>query len=403
MENLVKTDADLREELETLRAWVKELNPAEDASRLRAIAATAGAMAHDINNLVGAILGNVALLRTELGKDSNTAAMLESIEEAAEKAAEVVQRLLAFTQQGPQRLERVNLNTIAYHMLLVEEQELAPRIRISRYVDPDLWDVNADYKQLTQMAISLARNAVEAIQNEGRIIIRTRNLELDEQFAPEGSGLTSGRYVLLSVEDNGVPTASETLAKGLEQGERAAPAQDPLALAAVFAMAKEYQGYLTVKSEQGQGNVCQVYLPACRREEKPLVLDRGEAPVGTETVLIVDDNQAILDVIEAALKRLGYRTLRAKDGLGAIEIARTYEGDIHLTLLDMAMPAMGGVEAYPELKRVRPDMAVIVCTGIETEAASDALLEAGANAVLHKPFRPSVLAHEIRRVLDSGV
>lgn len=375
----------------------------EEAERLEAIAMLGRGIAHDINNLMETVLGNTALLRTGPTDDHPRIATLEAIEKAAELAGSLTQRILEITQGGARKLEPVNLNSIVYHLLLVEEQELAPRIRIVRHIEPDLWRVSAEHTSIAQVALILATNAVEAIEGEGRVTIITRNTSLDELSIPSGSGLKPGPHVLLSIEDDGRGMNAETIAKAFEPGFTTKPGKQGEGLGAAKRIVDRFGGYIAVHSFEGRGTVCRVYLPAIAESgPAPLPAPSIDAPRGAETVLVVDDEHMIREVTQETLKRLGYKTLGASNGREALDLARAYQGPIHLALLDLAMPVMGGADAFYQLKTMRPDIKVIVCTGFEQELISSHLLEAdGVRSYLLKPFRLSTLAHEIRKVLDT--
>lgn len=379
------------------------VNQAEEAERIEAVAMMGRGIAHDINNLMETVLGNVALLRGDLDSDHPRVATLEAIEKAAELAGSLTQRILALTQGTAHKPEPVNLNSIVYHLLLVEETKLAPSIRIVRHIDPDLWRVLADHTAIAQVALNLATNAVDALNGKGRVIIRTRNIVLDPASIPEGSDLRPGGYVLLSVEDDGEGMLQQTLGKVFDPGFTTREGRNGQGLATVKRIVEEARGHVQINSFAGKGTVVRVYLPAIEAAKVSRPAPSQSVPAGEETILVVDDERMILEVTAETLRRLGYRTLTARNGQEAIDVARSHEGPIHLVLLDMSMPVMGGADAFPRIKAIRPDTRFIVCTGFEQELISSHLLEAGGvNSFLLKPFRLSALAHEIRKVLDTN-
>ncbi|NUM54630.1 MAG: response regulator [Candidatus Hydrogenedentes bacterium] len=376
---------------------------AEESERLEAIAMTGRGIAHDINNLMETVLGNVALLRGDLNDDHPRVATLEAIEKAAELAGNLTQRILAVTQGAERKPEPVNLNSIVYHLLLVEETRLAPSVRIVRHIDPDLWRVLAEHTAIAQVALNLATNAVDALNGKGRVTIRTRNVVLDHGSIPEGSGLRPGAYVLLSVEDDGEGMSPLTLAKAYDPGFTTRDGHHGQGLATVQKIVARYKGHVQINSFVGKGTACRVYLPAIDSAKAPRPAPSMSVPAGEETVLVVDDERMILEVTAETLRRLGYRTLTARNGQEAVDVARSHDGPIHLVLLDMSMPVMGGADAFPRIKAIRPESRFIVCTGFEQELISSHLLEAGGvDSFLLKPFRLSALAHEIRKVLDKA-
>jgi CheY-like chemotaxis protein len=343
------------------------------------------------------------LLRGDVGDDHPRMATLEAIEKAAELAGSLTQRILSLTQGAERKPEPVNLNSIVYHLLLVEETKLAPSVRIVRHIDPDLWRVLAEHTAIAQVALNLATNAVDALNGKGRVTIRTRNVVLDSGTIPEGSGLRPGGYVLLSIEDDGEGMDPHTLAKAYEAGFTTREDQEGQGLATVRKIVDRYHGHVQINSFIGKGTACRVYLPALDVAKGVRPAPSMSVPAGAETILVVDDERMILEVTAETLRRLGYRTLTARNGQEAVEIATTHDGPIHLVLLDMSMPVMGGADAFPRIKALRPNTRVIVCTGFEQELVSSHLLDAGGvNSFLLKPFRLSALAHEIRKVLDTS-
>ncbi|MDZ4860790.1 MAG: response regulator [Candidatus Hydrogenedentes bacterium] len=378
------------------------LERAQEAERLEAIAMTGRGIAHDINNLMETVLGNVALLRDDLKGDQSRASTLEAIEKAAELAGSLTQRILAVTQGRTRKPEPVNLNAIVYHLLLVEETKLAPSVRIIRHIDPDLWRVLAEHTAISQAALNLATNAVEALNGKGRVTIRTRNLVLDSDSIPEGSSLRAGPYVLLSIEDDGGGMNPQTLASIFEPGFTTREDKTGQGLATVRKIVESANGQVVFNSFPGRGTVCRVYLPALDAGDDAAPISSAVMPAGGETILIVDDERMILEVTQETLRRLGYSTLTARNGQEAVEIAGSHDGMIHLALLDMSMPVMGGADAFPRLRALRPEMRIIICTGFEQELVSSQLFETGgAKSFLLKPFRLSALANEIRKVLDT--
>ncbi|MCC6695210.1 MAG: response regulator [Candidatus Hydrogenedentes bacterium] len=374
---------------------------AENAERIRTMAMIGRGVAHDINNLMENIIGTASLLRNDLAGSQAHVAMLDSIERAAELAGRLTQRMMALTQQNDNRIEPVNINAIVYHLLLVEETHLARRIRIVRHIDPDLWRVQANHTQVAQILVNLATNAVESIPGNGRVTIRTNNVNMDADSIPAESPLVPGPYVLVTIEDDGEGMSENVLKLIFEPGFTTRPGKTGQGLATAAAMARAMGGMLSASSHQGEGSVFRVYLPAIPDVAK---LDERQAttlPHGTETVLVVDDERMIADVMQETLKRLGYRTLVARDGREAVDVARSYKAPIDLALLDIAMPVMGGADAFPLLKEIHPNMKVIVCTGFEQELISGELLRSGVDAFLLKPFRLASLAQEVRKVLDT--
>jgi len=370
------------------------------ASRMEATATLAGGIAHDFNNLMVGVLGNAELLRLRCADRPEAEEMLDDICRAAQQAGELAQQMLAFARGGKYQPKVMNLNDTIQETLRLQERSFPPRVHIERDIAPDLWNVEADPAQMGQVLMNLCINAVEAIPGNGRILLTTRNVELDSSWAGASPDLPPGRYVYLAVEDTGCGMSAKTLERVFEPFFSTKFQGRGLGLAAVYGIIKNHGGRITVYSEPGQGATFKVYLPATSAEIPAWPKPESGIPSGSETLLVIDDEAIVLDATSKMLERLGYQVLCARNGEEALEIARSFEGDIHLALLDMGMPVMGGAEAWPRLKEIRPGLKVIVCSGYELDASSQALLDGGASAFLQKPFRVTALAQALRRALE---
>jgi two-component system cell cycle sensor histidine kinase/response regulator CckA len=365
-----------------------------------ALAVLARGLAHDINNLMSVVLGNTSLIRNRLGGSHACAPLLQSIEEAAQRAGTLTREIMALARSDERISDSVNLNSIVYHVLAEEETRLAPGVRIERYIDPDLWKLAGNQRLASEVVIVLAFNALDAIGEKGQISLRTTNVELNEDTIPAGSSLKPGKYVFLSVEDDGVGIAPRELAQIYNAGYTTKTRKRSIGLSGARQIIRKMNGWMTISSTPDIGTVVQVFLPVLETPMTVSVPLTASLPGGLETVLIIDDEQPILEVGREILKRLGYKVLTAKNGREALDICSTHEGEIQIALLDIVMPVMGGAEAYPHLRKARPGMKIIVCTGFEQEDISHVLRDAGTSCLL-KPFLPSVLAQEIRKVLDA--
>lgn len=369
-------------------------------SRLEALTMTVRGFAHNINNLMSAILGNSGLVRNWIDDSHPASPALKSIEQAAERAGDLSRKLQAFAHEGKRIVRPVSLNPMVYNVMLEEEQRLAPSVRFERYNDPDLWRVKANEAEIGQVILELAKNAIESIREKGLITLRTRNYTLEPDDDPPMDKMAPGNYVQLTVEDNGEGIAASDLPQVYGPGFTRKGNRAGMGLTMVRAIVRNHGGHIMLNSTKGVGTEANVYFPAFAEAERPLGIRGEEMPRGTETILVVDDERMMLDLTKETLERLGYQTILAHNGKEGVEIARKHSGPIAACLLDMAMPVMGGAEAYPLLKQARPEMKVIICTGFEQKLVTDSMLDAGAQAFLLKPFRPSTLAQEIRKAID---
>jgi CheY-like chemotaxis protein len=252
---------------------------------------------------------------------------------------------------------------------------------------------------MSQVVMNLSINAVEAIEDKGTITIATRNLLVEDSSPQQLPALNPGAYVRLSVSDTGKGMTQETVAHIFEPFYTTKFQGRGLGLAAAYGIVKNHGGHLVVSSELGQGSTFTVYLPVSEKQPRLPKTQTPRSAVGEETILVIDDEPVVLEVTREILERLGYRILCAHDGQEAVEIAQSYEEDIHVAVLDMGMPVMGGAQAYPLLMKARPNLKVLISSGYELDPAAQALLDAGASAFIQKPFRAHVLATTVRKAL----
>jgi CheY-like chemotaxis protein len=261
--------------------------------------------------------------------------------------------------------------------------------------------VEADPTQMNQVLLNLTMNAIEAIDGSGDISITTHNMDVDANFAEKHPGLRPGPHIVLSVSDTGCGMTADVMRHLFRPFFSTKAPGRGLGLAAVYGIVKNHGGYVAADSTDGEGASFIVYLPATRREPEI----RPDAPQavagGHETILLVDDEAYILMINRRILEAHGYQVLTARDGAEAIKVANEYRGDIHLVVLDMAMPVMDGAKAFSLLKEVRPTAKVIISSGYDLNDTAKSLLQAGADAYLQKPFRLTDLTAEVRRLLDT--
>ncbi|MBN1579252.1 MAG: PAS domain S-box protein [Anaerolineae bacterium] len=373
------------------------------ASRLEATATLAGGIAHDFNNLMVGVLGYADLLRDSLQDRPGALEMLDVISESARRAGKLAQQMLAFARGGKYQPRRMNLNDTVQRIASARERDLPSRIRVVLDTDPGLWPTQADPAQMSEVVLNLFTNAVEAIEGSGDITITTRNYTLNEG---QVNGLEPGSYVCLAVKDTGCGISPEVRARIFEPFFTTKFQGRGMGLAAAYGIVENHGGHISIQSKAGHGATFEVYLPALPAEEEersePQAVDEVQPDVlatETKTVMLIEDDAFVLKLLQRIMRRLQYSVLVAHNGQEAIEIARSYEGDIHLALLDMGMPEMGGAEAFPFLVQARPDMAVIICSGYELDETAQALLDAGAVAFIPKPFQVSLLESEIYRAI----
>ncbi|HLK55434.1 MAG TPA: ATP-binding protein [Chthonomonadaceae bacterium] len=362
-------------------------------------------IAHDYNNLLTAIQGYTGLARLEVEPDTDLALYLSNIQKAAERAANLTHQLLAFARRQEAAPVEANLN----HFLLETDRLLRPlcgaHIELVTLPGAGLSKVRLDQGQFDQVLINLVMNACDAMPNGGKIVIETRMVTLDAEYARTHVAVTPGRYVLLSVSDTGRGMTDEVKAhlfdpffttKRMGQGAG-------LGLATCYGIVRQSGGHIQVYSEPDRGTVFKIYFPSV--EPMP-PQDSASAPAltgGTETVLLVEDEPMVRDIAAQALRGQGYTVLEASDGEVALRVANTHPGDIHLLMTDMVMPQMGGKELAERLRASRPQITVLYTSGYtDVSLVHQGALAPGMD-FLHKPFTASALIYKVRTVLDAAL
>jgi CheY-like chemotaxis protein len=267
-------------------------------------------------------------------------------------------------------------------------------------------DVKADSTQMQIVLSAIIANSNEAIEVPGRIRISTRNMDLDQAFIEEHPSLMPGPHVCLSIEDDGKGMDEETRGRIFDPFFTTHFMGRGLGMASVYGIIKNHDGSITVDSEPGAGAVVRIYLPAIKAEEdvKRKVASRPEleSPTGKGTILVIEDEEDVMVLTRQVLETLGYRALAAETGKKAIEIAKTFDGQIDLALLDIKLSDMGGDEVYPFIMEARPNLKVIVCSGYSIDGPPQDILDAGAEGFIQKPFSISVIADKLKEVLGEN-
>jgi two-component system cell cycle sensor histidine kinase/response regulator CckA len=369
------------------------------AQRLEALGRLTGGVAHDINNMLGVITGQVEFAMRRLGPGDPASARLANVLPVVERAASLTRHLLAFAREPVGRPRPVDLNAVVSQLERILERVVGDEVTLELRPEPELGSVRADPTQLEQVLLNLAFNARDAMPDGGRLTIETHNVDLldaDRCNPP----IAPGRYVMLSVSDEGAGMDERTLVRIFEPFFTTKPKGrgTGLGLATVHGIVRQGGGAIRVDSERGLGTTFRIYLP---RIEAPGEAPRPEAPAldvagGTETVLVAEDSEPVRDVTCGLLEALGYRVLAAAHGVEALAVARDHPGPIHLLLADVVMPRLGGPSLAEQIAELRPETRVLFMSGY----GEDAVGGGGQDApLLRKPFSQERLARAVRRAL----
>jgi len=371
------------------------------AQKMEAVGRLAGGIAHDFNNLLTAILGWTEMLLKQHPKDSEN---IRRIQEVATRGASLVRRLLAFSRRQVVSPRILDINAVTTEAARMLRPLIGEDIEVTLVLRPDLGGVKADPVLLEEVLLNLVLNARDAMPERGKLTIETQNVILGGRGGTQPSWAPPGDYVLLAVSDTGSGMGEEAKRHLFEPffTTKQAAGGTGLGLSSVYGIVRQAGGHIRVYSEPGYGSTFKVYLPVASGLEEKRTADEEDRtlPVGTETVLLVEDEVTVRETASWILESLGYKVLSASNGAEAIRIARSHEGEIHLLFTDVVMPGMSGRELAGQLQAWSPALRVIYTSGY----TDDAIVRHGVLhedfAFLHKPFSRATLAHKVRDVLD---
>jgi PAS domain S-box-containing protein len=371
------------------------------AQRMEAIGTLAGGIAHDFNNVLMGIQGHTSLVSLHTDLDHPHFGHLKGIEDMVQRGAELTRQLLGFARGGKYEVKPTDLNE-----LVEKSSEMFGRtkkeIKIHTKHQKGIWTVDVDQAQIEQVLLNLYVNAWQAMPDGGHLYVETKNVALDDRYT-ESFGTKSGKYVKISVTDTGVGMDKETQQRVFDPffTTKEVGRGTGLGLSSAYGIITNHGGIINVYSEESKGTTFNIYLPASEKEIP--VKERAlpeEVFRGTETILLADDEEEILEVGEKWLKEMGYKVIPAKSGKEAVELYERHKDEIDLVILDMIMPEMGGGEAYDRIKEVNPQVKVLLSSGYTIDGQATAILQRGCNGFIQKPFNMKTLSLEIRDILD---
>ncbi len=374
------------------------------SQKMEAIGTLAGGVAHDFNNILQVALGYSEIMLEDEEFPKGYQADLQKIYDSAKRGADLVQRLLTFSRKTEVSPQALDLNLRINELRKILERTLPKMVEIKIVQDAKLAYINADKTQIDQILMNLAVNARDAMPDGGKLIFETASITLDDECARANLEAKPGPHVLLTVTDTGLGMDKDTLehifepfytTKGVGQGTG-------LGLAMVHGIVKQHGGHIRGYSEPGKGTTFNIYFPAMiSEEEEAQTIERPMPRGGSETILLVDDEEFIRDLGSRILSKAGYGVITASDGREALEIYQQRSGDIDLVLLDLMMPEMGGKQCLEGLLILSPSVNVVIASGYSASGPTKDALSAGAKAFVNKPYDMRQMLEVVRGVLDS--
>jgi two-component system cell cycle sensor histidine kinase/response regulator CckA len=376
------------------------------AQKMEAVGRLAGGVAHDFNNLLMVISGYTEVLMEHTAQDHALHPKIAAIQQASDRATTLTRQLLAFSRKQLLELKVVDVNAIVKDIERLLRPLIGENIELVTRLAGDLGRTRADAGQIEQVIMNLVVNSKDAMPNGGKITILTANETLDDDLQRECSYIQPGPYVMLSIEDNGHGMDKETQSRIFEPffTTKEKGKGTGLGLSTVYGIIKQSGGYVLAQSEVGRGTTFRIYLPRVEESAENASVTRASQPAtgGSETVLLVEDEESVRQLVRETLEAKGYKVLEADHGAAALQIASDYHGPIDMLITDVVMPGMSGRELSEQLSASDPDMKILYLSGYHEDAVvHQGVLEPGTS-FLQKPFTLQALARKVREVLGSA-
>ena len=394
--------------IENIRLLERELEQAEQlrqSQKLESVGQLAGGIAHDFNNLLTVISGHCSLALRKLIPGNPLSRNISEVEKAAERAASLTRQLLAFSRKQVLEPKVLDLNDVVTDTDKLLRRLIGEDINLVTMRDPRLWRIKADPDQLSQVIINLAVNARDAMPQGGKLTIETKNVHLDDAYVQRRIVVRPGPHVMLAVSDTGMGMNAETQKQIFEPffTTKEIGKGTGLGLSMVYGVVRQSGGNIWVYSEPGLGTTFKIYLPRVEEqlEEEEESVAQPEVPRGTETVLLVEDEDMVRELLHSILEAEGYVVLPAAGGHEALRICQHHEGPIHLLVTDVVMPGMSGRQLGERLADKCSECKVLYMSGYTDDAiVHHDVLDSGA-AFIQKPFSREAVLRKVREVLNS--
>lgn len=389
---LIATDVTERRDIETQLL---------QAQKLEAIGRLAGGVAHDINNILGVIMGSASVLEMDVDPNNEKSQDIQRILSACRKGGRTTRDLLGFARKGKYIKEQISFNRAILRIIELLKHTISKKISVRVLLYEGLHFVEGDLSQIDNALMNLCLNAIDAMAGGGTLTLRTQNVFVEGTLEDEAAGVPPGNYVKILIEDTGSGMDEETKSRAFEPffttkeiGEGTG-----LGLSMVYGVVKNHGGIISLQSDPGKGTVVELLLPCTDQvaSEVPLI-QRGKMPsIIPERggLLIVDDEEMLLRSTKRILEKMGYKVFLANNGRSAILQYVAHRSQIDAVLLDMMMPDLDGHETFVELRKINPDLKILLCSGYSKDENVEVLIENGALGFVHKPFDVTTLTKEL--------
>jgi PAS domain S-box-containing protein len=377
------------------------------AHKMEAIGTLAGGIAHDFNNILAAIMGFSELAKSDLSEDSKTGSYINQVITSSHRAASLVKQILLFSHKAELSRQTLQPHLIVKEALKMLRATLPTTISMEGFIDTECGAILADPTSIHQIVVNLCTNAYHAIENEkGTLTVNLRRKEIHKEDIVE-SDVAPGPFIELSFQDTGCGIDKKTSARIFEPyfTTKEVGKGSGLGLSVVHGIVKSLHGFIQMESEPGKGSTFYVYIPAIEEVkvvDTPAKTEQEELPRGTERILVVDDEILIIKLNTSILERLGYKVTATTSSEEALEKVRTHAEDFDLIITDQTMPNLSGIELVQEIRKIKLDMPIILCSGYSSVISEEGALALGIKKYLAKPVDLTVLAQIVREVLDEN-
>ena len=371
------------------------------AQKMEAIGTLAGGIAHDFNNLLMGFQGNLSLMLMDVDPDHPHYDFLTNMEEYVKRGSQLTRQILGFARGGKYEVKPTDLNH-----LLAKSAEMFSRtkkeIMVHKKFEEDLWTVEIDRGQIEQVLLNIFVNAWQAMPDGGELSLETKNVVLTKEDHRKPYALNPGEYVAISIADTGIGMDKATRERIFEPffTTKEVGQGTGLGLASAYGIIKNHNGIIDVESKKGRGTTFKIYLPISTKEVIKENSTKGKVLRGSETILLVDDEELVADIGKRMLEKLGYQVLLAESGSQALKVYEANGENIDLVILDMIMPGMGGGEVFDKLQAMDAEVRVLLSSGYSLNSQASQIMKRGCDGFIQKPFNLEQISTKLREILD---